>query len=305
MSSEIKFQDIVTFENPSAFKSKKWGDSAIWGVISKYPKALQEKFRILHDATHEYLLKGFSHDFFNLYRFSHRFMKSFTSHLARTESLEKSFLGAKGIKEEIGLQWCCYKIRDYYRRNMRPPPCGELLFYSIYHYSKSGAFKKFGIKTWFELLHEALKGYQLIELERSTIQGAAGLQRACNHLLTISHQLGRIPKGNDSGIQLIKHVSDRGSWTQFGINNWTDLLRHVFGSSNVPYLNLKGKEGLHLAQIMLKNFYKKYNCWPVIQIKPFNKIHGAIFRNTWIQFGISSWKDLIHSVFKKFPIHIE
>lgn len=296
MSSEIKFQDIVTFENPSAFKSKKWGDSAIWGVISNYPKDLQEKFKILQDATHEYLLKGFSHDFFNKYRFSHCFMKSFTSHLARTESLEKSFLGAKGIKEEIGLTWSFYKIRDYYRKNLRPAPCNDTTFKSIYFYSTSGAFKKFGIKTWPELLHEALKGYQHIELERTSIQGAAGLQRACNHLLKISHQKGRIPQVHDHDLNLIRHVSNRGSWTQFGINNWTDLLRHVFDSSTLPYRNLKGKEGLHLAQKMMKNFYKKYNCWPVLQIKPFNKIHGAAFRKTWIQFGIKSWKDLIHSM---------
>lgn len=298
MSSDIEFRDIVTFESPSAFKSKKWGDSAIWGVISKYPKAFQEKFRILQDATHEYLKNGFSTDFFIKYRFTRRFMKSFTYNLAETESLEKSFLGAKGIKEEIGLTWSCNKIQNYYRQNLRPPSCREHLFDSIYYYCKSCAFKKFGIKTWPELLHEALKGYQHIELERTSIQGAAGFQRACTHILKISHQRGRIPQINDPGLNLIKHASNRGSWTQFGINNWTDLLRHVFGSSTILYRNLEGKEGLHLAQKILKKFFKKYNCWPVFQIKPFKKIHGAALRKTWIQFGINSWKDLIHSVSK-------
>ena len=296
MSSEIKFQDIVTFKKPSANMFKKWGDNAIWGVINDYPKDLQEKFKILRDATHEYLVNGYSTHFFIKYRFTNHFMSYFISYLAKTELFEKSFIAAGGIREEIGLHWSRYKIRDYYKKNLRPPSCNKLIFKTVYLGCKTGAFKNYGIKTWPELLHESLKGYQLIELERTTIQGAAGFQRACKHLLKLSHQIGKIPKGFDPGIQLIRHADNRGSWSQFGINNWIDLLRHVFGSSNLSYQNLKGKEGLHLAQKMLKNFYMKYNCWPIIQIKPFNKIHGAAFRKTWIQFGINSWKDLIHSM---------
>lgn len=296
MSSEIEFRDIATFKNPSSFEFKKWGDNAIWGVIKDYPKDLQEKFKVLRDATHEYLKNGFSTYFFIKYHFTHRFMKYFISCLARTESFERSFVSAGGPREEIGLQWCRYKIRDYFRKNLRPPSCNKLIFSSIYLFSKTRAFKKFGINTWPELLHDALTGYQIIELERITIQGAAGFKRSCKHLLKISHQIGRIPKGFDPGIQLIKRAANRGSWSQFGINNWTDFLKHVFGSSTLPYQNLKGKEGLHLAQKMLKNFFEKYNCWPTVQIKPFNKIRGIAFRKTWIQFGIKSWKDLIHSV---------
>ncbi len=110
------------------------------------------------------------------------------------------------------------------------------------------------------MLHETLKVYQLIELERTTIQGTAGLQRACNYLLKISHQIARIPQITDSGIQLIRHASNRGSWTQFGINSWRDLLRYVFGLNKIPYRNWKGKEGLHLAQEILMNFHKEHSC---------------------------------------------
>ncbi len=244
MISELEFPDIVSFEDPPAFIEKKWGDNVIWEGIKKYPSELKANFEILRTATHEYLTLGFTPEFFNQFHFTHRFMKFFTHHLAKSESLEKSFVIARGIREEIGLLWAKYKILEYYKHNLRPPSCSDPSVISVYYCSKTGAFKKHGIKSWKELLHEVLKGYQLIELERITIQSTAGLERACNHLRRTYKEVGRIPKSLDPGIQLIKNAVHRGKWTQFGIKKWIDLLRYVFGPNRISYQSWKSIEGL-------------------------------------------------------------
>jgi hypothetical protein len=296
MISELKFPDIVSFEDPPAITRRKWGDNDIWEGIKMYPEELQANFEILRTATHEYLIMGFTATFFNTFRFTHRFMRLFTHHLAKLEDLEKSFTLAKGLREEIGLLWASYKIQEYYKQNLRPPPCDEPSLTSIYHCSKTGAFKKHGIKTWKELLHEVLKGYQLIELERNTIQGKAGLDRACKHLQKTFDDMGRIPQVLDPGIKLIKHAIYRGAWIEFGIKTWPDLLRYVFGLDKIPYRRWKGLDGLKRAQKLLgETAQQKFPDFPTKSDIPYN-FSNVIRNNYWVEFGINNVDDLIKSV---------
>ena len=92
-----------------------------WKVIYSYPDSLLVKFENLKEGLNVYVNEGFSKALLEKCHFNHRFWKSFHYQISKNQTLEVSFRKAKGIRGDIGLEWCKHKIllRKYFRSSGR------------------------------------------------------------------------------------------------------------------------------------------------------------------------------------------
>ncbi|MHA1683350.1 MAG: hypothetical protein ACTSUE_20590 [Promethearchaeota archaeon] len=84
----------------------------------------------------------------------------------------------------------------------------------------------------------------------------------------------------------------KGRWIQFNIRVWTDFLEQTFGEVTKKPNRYKGKEGLDAVAKEIIIFYQQNKKLPKTTDKP--SVSMAVYRKTWLSYGIKNWKDLMN-----------
>lgn len=97
----------------------------------------------------------------------------------------------------------------------------------------------------------------------------------------------------------IKGAVYSGEWQYFKINNWNDLLLHVFGEVNDLKCKYKDKRGLENVTQTLREFKNNNNKIPRTTDKEMRGIKKILYRGEWIDLGINKWIDLLTYTFNE------
>lgn len=88
-----------------------------------------------------------------------------------------------------------------------------------------------------------------------------------------------------------------GKFLAFGINEWNDLLKHVFGKINRGSKKYHNKEGFKLAIKTLKEFREKFGRLPLTTDKEIRYILYTIRGGKYLSFGITNWNEMLLHIF--------
>jgi hypothetical protein len=127
--------------------------------------------------------------------------------------------------------------------------------------------------------------------------GTLGLEKAIVHLKVCHSKHHRLPRITDKESGTIAAALKRREWTSLGIKTWTDLLRYVFGETNRERNKYRGIFGLQQAKTDLKEFFTKYDRFPIGKDTVFSGIFCTLRRKEWVPYGIQTWNDLLFEVF--------
>jgi TniQ len=277
--------------------SNKIYNRAVWAEIDTYPIMLRKIFEDLKTATNYSQNKGRFHLFIKQHQLPNKFLRSFSNILFERGDLQKAFTTAGGLKGDFGLAWAMFQARRYYQENHHPPPAKDHPFCSIVYCCEIGAFKKSGITDWISFLQKALGKRLTYRAINKNFKSKEGFERACVYITNFRVKNNRIPSANEPGLRMIIKAVRRGTWAEFGIKTWHDLLFHVFRSEYRSYHNWEGIEGLTNARELMKSYYKRTGNLPMSKFDGHHGIQGILRRRLWKCFGIESWVDLLIDVF--------
>lgn len=196
------------------------------------------------------------------------------------------YTGRKGLDKAI------QDLKDYKNKNGKKPISADMD--TIYKIIREGGWKAYGINTWNDIL---LSAFGEVHLDREKYRGKKGLDLAIHEMKNFKKATGIMPTSVSDGMIRIYNAVQRGEWMEYGIKKWTDLLYHVFNEIHVELYKYVGKEGLDRAIHELKLFQDKMKRIPSLRDPRMAGINSAISRNTWTEFGISKWNDLLNLTF--------
>lgn len=277
---------------PIEVHRKYWQDDDIWGVINSYPHSIRKGFEKLKEAIHQYMANGYSNRIQGQYSFDEDFLRKFCHSIFETETLEKSFAKAGGIKHEFGLEWGKLKILQYYRKFLKNPASGTGFFYYFKRDCKQGSLKQFNISCWGDLLEFSLQDHTFFQRQRQNFTGDIGLQRAKEYLQKQYKLNGKIPMSYDNGCKFIANAIRRNFWEDFGITTWCDLIYEVFGLVKGTFNLWTGSSGLDRALSWIKEYVNEHGKLPSGNSAHYHSIHPLISKKIWKKYGINSWNDL-------------
>ena len=133
-----------------------------------------------------------------------------------------------------GLNIAIAELKDFYENNNRMPVCSDKLKDQFINRIINSIRKKlwvdFGVKTWNQLL---LKVFGKVNLKSSKeISNDERLNLSIVKLKDFHEKNKRLPVCKDKGMSKILYHISKGTLSEFGINNWNDLLIKVFGKIN-------------------------------------------------------------------------
>ncbi len=261
-----------------------------WKVIYSYPDSLLLKFESLKEGLNIYANEGFSKALFEKCHFNHRFWKSLYYQISKNQTLEVSFRKAKGIRGDIGLEWCKHKIKSYYVKYKTIPSYSRVLLFKAMKYAcLKGVFSEYSILNWDDLLKSALP-----DVEIRSLKGLEGLKRAEKFLVDYYSKEGNIPTLSHTSFNLIASAIKKKYWIDYNIEYWKDLLFYIFGKSMIPGYS-RGSMGFNKAREELSSFFEKNGCIPWYD--DFACMQGVIRRGYWHKFDIKSWSDMLKCAF--------
>lgn len=285
-------EEIDEFEEYNFNISRKyWSDEGIWKIIHKYPSKIKQGFEELRKMTHLYFKDpsaAQSHSFFD-----YKFICHFCHTLCSEEKLIHSFAKAGGIKYQFGLEWAKMYILKYYHKYQKPPLAENGFFYFFKRDCKRGVLSQFQIKSWKDLINQALKDEEHYDDERQFLSNISGLNRIKKILQEKYKQTGKIPLSEDNGCKLIAKSIKRMKFEEFGITTWGDLIAETFGNVKGTVNLWKGAGGLKRAISAIHNYYEQYQKSPSTNEYPFNNINQLVNEKHWFKEGIQSWDDLL------------
>lgn len=205
-------------------------------------------------------------------------------------------------KEREGLNRAIEKLKRFKKIHKKMPTSVDKEIPEIYNTIQSGEWKRFGITTWNDLLMHV---FGKVYYDKNKHQGKQGLDNAIESLKMFKEKNKRIPKIRDKGMTTISNAISRSMWKEFGIFTWNDLLDKVLGEINKDINKYSGKNGLEIAIQELKDFKKKYKKLPTSNSKGITSIYTAVQRGEWEKFGITTWNDLLNSIFNAIYFEID
>ncbi|MHA1148415.1 MAG: hypothetical protein ACTSR8_09230 [Promethearchaeota archaeon] len=197
-------------------------------------------------------------------------------------------------KGREGLNRAIEELKGFKEKYKKIPTSVDKGIPVIYNIIQSGEWNCFGINSWNDLLMHV---FDEIYYDKNKHQGKQGLDKAIETLKVFEKKNKRIPKLRDEGMTTISSAISRGMWKEFGIFTWNDLLDKVFGKINKDINKYSGRSGLEIAIQELENFKKEHKKLPTSNSKGITSIYTAIRRGEWLEYGISTWNDLLNSVF--------
>jgi len=194
-----------------------------------------------------------------------------------------------------GLDRAKQVLMDFKQANKKLPIINSKGMGGLVNAILRGEWKEFGISSWNDLLYAT---FGVINKEKNKYIGKEGLDRAIQVLKEFKRINGIKPKSNSKGINGIYNNARNGTWKEFGIESWNDLLRLVFGEIHIELGKYVGKKGLDRAIREMLEYREKNGKKPTSKTDGFKGIYdNAARRGQWKQFGINSWNDLIKYVF--------
>ena len=158
-----------------------------------------------------------------------------------------------------------------------------------------GAKKLIIFFSWNDLLKFV---FGKINKEQNKYKGREGFNKAIQILKDFKKGFGKFPASNNKGIYTIYNNASNEIWSDFGINNWNDLLKTTFGKIHNEKNKYIGRAGLDKAKKELLRFEKTYGKRPVSKSKGMNTIYTYARLGKWKKYGIASWNDLLEEIFK-------
>lgn len=131
------------------------------------------------------------------------------------------YVGRKGLESAKKV------IREFYKKNKKKPTMRSRGMRGIYGAVKRGEWKKFGLKTWNDLLKHV---FNCVNKIRNKYNGKKGLNMAIRELKEFEKSNGRLPKTRD--MNSISTKIYNGGWLAFGIKSWKDILNLAFMEEN-------------------------------------------------------------------------
>ncbi|MDH5402051.1 MAG: hypothetical protein OEY49_06135 [Candidatus Heimdallarchaeota archaeon] len=195
-----------------------------------------------------------------------------------------------------GLEIAKYELREYHKRTGELPSHKNKEFVSIINAAHNERWKKFGIKSFNDLLM-----YVFGEVNRvspNTYVGFKGLHFVQGVLIKFYDDNERLPVSADEGMNGINGSISRGYYVSHGIKTWNDLLKVTFGELNHRQNIYGGKEGLEFAKQEMIEFEKKHKRLP--KSTEMQGITGALKRKEWAEFGVTSWNQLMKELFGRY-----
>lgn len=228
LPSERVHKALYLAYNSLQSNNRKLYNSAAWNVINSYPKPLRKVFEELKTASHYFETESRNPPFVDHYNLSKNFFRVFCRLLSEQENLQKAFTTAGGLKSDFGLAWSVFQVRRYYEENYHPPHSRLHPFSSIAYFCEKGAFFNSDISDWSSFLKKALGNRVIYCGINKNFKSKEGFERACEYLKNFHQNHNRIPYAKDSGLKFVNNAVRRGTWAQFGIHTWRDLVQHVF-----------------------------------------------------------------------------
>ncbi len=197
-------------------------------------------------------------------------------------NLQKEYMGDDillRIREEL---------KNFVKQKGRLPKSNDKEMGSIISAIGRGVLKKYGIRTWNDLLKST---FGKINRDTTQYHGIEGLKKAIIKLKKFKEKHKREP--NTGEMDTIYRTAIRGEWKEFNILNWDNLLDFTYGRYNREINRYKGRIGLNNAVQELKKYREKYGKKPISNMKGMRVIYNTINRGEWKEFGINSWNDLL------------
>ena len=267
-----------------------------------YSKELKDILNRHFQAIMEYLQGNSLKETAIKYKLTKTILTRITRDILNRSSMEDLLRSIIGNQGELGLELAVADLKIFYFENNTLPKTKQEGMITIRNAIHSNNYwKKFGIKSWDDLLVHAFgeeKIKELRDLEEKNL-----FNKAISELKSSYNKKSRLPKFEDKETYWIGGAVTRGIWKKFGISTWNDLLKQVFGEVNIEHNLYEGIEGLNNAQEELRKFYEKYKKLPIT--KDFEQINGVIHRKVWQEFGISKWNDLLKKVFGKVNLNLQ
>ena len=154
---------------------------------------------------------------------------------------------------------------------------------------KRGVWESFGINDWEDFV--IFCGFKP-EAKKGTWVGKQGLENAINKLEFFYEENSRIPTQQDVPAGIIDHAM-KGSWKEFGIESWNDLLKYCGFEVHIEHGKWRGEEGLIRAKNLILEYFRKHNKNPTTETKGFKSLSKCANTGYWEEFEIGNWVDLI------------
>jgi len=122
--------------------------------------------------------------------------------------------------------------------------------------------------------------------------GQEGLERAKKELKKYFNAHQKLP--TVSMFSSILRVIRKGYWKEYNIRSWNDLLRDTFEKVNVIHRTWMRNVGLNQAKKTFIEYKIKHKKYPKVNSNRNRDIKRVLNGNFWPEFGIFTWKDLIH-----------
>ncbi|MHA1150868.1 MAG: hypothetical protein ACTSR8_21825 [Promethearchaeota archaeon] len=267
-----------------------------------YSKELKDILNRHFQAVIEYLQGNSLYETAIKYNLTKRILTRITRDILNRKSMEELLRSLIGNQGELGLELAVTDLKIFYFENRSLPKTkqeGMITIRNAIH--TNNHWEEFGINSWEDLLIYAFgqeKIKELRDLEENNLFNKAILELKASY-----NKNSRLPKFQDKETYWIGGAVTRGIWRKFGIYTWNDLLKQVFGKTNLEHNIYEGTEGFNRAKEELRNFYEKFNKLPTA--KDFDSIRNTIARKAWEKYDILKWNDLLFKVFGKVNLSLQ
>jgi len=192
-----------------------------------------------------------------------------------------------------GLELAKHEMIEFEKKHKRLPKSNEM--HGITAALKRREWAEFGVTYWNQLIKE-LFGRCNFAGNRGKYYGEKGLQTAIEELKAVEKREGRLPQANDKGIGGIRQAIKKGKFSEFEVENWSELLFKAFGTK---YKNIKltGERGFEQAIKILKEFEAENGRLPGNKDKDVQAVVRALDRREFLDFGVRVWNDMLKHVF--------
>jgi hypothetical protein len=214
-------------------------------------------------------------------------IKRFVNDLIEGKTAEEIIKRQIGYEDKHGLEIAKAILKKFRETRGRIPLSNDKGIGGISSAANNGRWQELGINSWTDLLIDTFG-----EVNYGKYKGKRGLEQITIKMRTFNDEHGRMPLSTDDGFSEIASFAVRGTWKEFNINTWNDLLFKTFGEVNTEQGKYTGKRGLERAMSELRAFKEKYGRNPTTKDKEILGIAGTAMNGSWKELGINKWNDL-------------
>ncbi|MFX0064985.1 MAG: hypothetical protein ACFFC7_22650 [Candidatus Hermodarchaeota archaeon] len=191
-------------------------------------------------------------------------------------------------KGKEGLERAIRELNKFKQDHKQRPTQRDKGMGGIKQAAERGEWSKWEIGSWNDLFMHV---FGKVNIKHGKYNGEDGLKQTQEQLQEFKQQHKRLPTTTDKGMSGIRKAIKRGVWSNWGIENWNDLLWLTFKEGSFgKYI---GEKGLERAVEVLRMFEKQHRKLPSTADKGMGGIKKAINRGEWADLGIKEWNDIL------------